>query len=227
MRESEPSLRQLPAILVPSTGILDAAKYVKALARYVESRGVTLLLNCLVNSAGAQKLETSRGEIPFDLAINSAGLGADQVAVMAGLSGYTIRPCRGDYFLLRQRRIKRPVYHLPYKGAHGLGVHLTPTVSGETLVGPNAFFIEGKEDYRHQSDLAPFEKSVRFYLPYEKKSLSPAYSGNRPKLFHFGDPLPEFTLIKKDNWIHLLGIESPGLTAAPALAERVRRLITS
>jgi L-2-hydroxyglutarate oxidase LhgO len=224
--QEEPNLRSTRGIFIPSTGILDAASYVKALATYLENQGVTIVLNCEVLEVSERFLKTTRGDIAFDLAVNSAGLFSDSLAKMAGLEGYEIRPCRGDYYILNKNLIRRPVYHLPYKGAQGLGVHLTPTVDGQVLLGPNAFFIDKKEDYHLKSDPESFQRSLAFYLPScTNGHLSPAYSGNRPKLFFQGKQLTEFTIIKKENWIHLLGIESPGLTAAPALANYAVGLI--
>lgn len=222
LERREPALRPSEAIFVPSTGIVDAAGYVKSLAAFLEGRGVQIVLNCHVNEVREGSLETSRGEIEFDLAVNAAGLQADEVARMADLSNYAIRPCRGDYYLLNKQPVSRPVYHLPYKGAAGLGVHLTPTLDGQTLLGPNAFYIEEKLDYRHRSPPEAFEKAVRFYLPDLKGfRISEGYSGNRPKLYREGKLVEDFVIEKKGDWIHLLGIESPGLTAAPALAEEI------
>lgn len=226
LSEREPALCPSDALLIPSTGIVDAAGYVKALIRYLEEKGVSVVFNCEVKEINTGLLQSTRGEIPFDLAINAAGLWADQIALLTGVMDYEIRPCRGDYYLLNQQPVSRPVYHLPYQGAHGLGVHLTPTLDGQTLLGPNAFFIDQKSDYAHRSTPEPFEKAVRFYLPtLESFRLDPAYSGNRPKLFRRGEAFPEFVIERRGGWIHLLGIESPGLTAAPALALEVAKLI--
>lgn len=223
---AEPHLRPSRAIFVPSTGVLDAASYVKHLAAYLEGRGVTIVLNCRVTGLRGNLLETSRGDIAFNVCINSAGLNADEIARMSGLEDYEIRPCRGDYYLLNAQPVSRPVYHLPYHGASGLGVHLTPTIDGHTLLGPNAFFIEGKADYAHRSPPAAYEAAVRFHLPALKNiRIVPAYSGNRPKLYHNGAAVGEFVALRRDNIVHLLGIESPGMTAAPVLARHVANLI--
>ena len=105
-------------------------------------------------------------------------------------------------------------------------MHLTPTLDGQTLAGPNAFFITDKNDYAHRSDPEDFQKAVEFYLPSQEGiHLQAAYSGNRPKLFQNGKPVGEFIIERQGNWIHLLGIESPGLTAAPALARQLVTLI--
>lgn len=222
----EPALRDTRALLIPSTGLINAAAYVKQLARYLESLGGTIALNCKVTGTKYGTLITERGEIPFDLAINCAGLFCDDIAKLAGLTNIEIHPCRGDYYVVNSCPVKRPAYHLPYKAAHGLGVHLTPTVDGQLLLGPNAFFIEGKTDYQHRSEPEEFAKSLAFYLPrFAPQNLHKAYSGNRPKLRVSGKPHPDFLIKKEANWIHLLGIESPGLTAAPALAKHVASLV--
>ncbi len=226
LSSKEPALRPSKAIFVPSTGVLDAATYVKSLMAYLESKGVQIILNCSVEDVLENKLQTTRGEISFDLCINAAGLYADDVARMQGLNEYSIKPCRGDYYLLNKQPVSKPVYHLPYKNAHGLGVHLTPTTDGQTLLGPNAYFIEGKTDYQHRSDPDAFEKAVRFYLPnLSDFKIMAAYSGNRPKLYRNEEAVQDFVIEKRKNWIHLLGIESPGLTSAPALAKYVKKII--
>lgn len=226
LKTIEPLLRPSRAILVPSTGMIDASSYIRAMARYVEQLGVMIINPCKITGINGQELETDRGPIPFDLAINSAGLQADEIATMAGTPGYTIKPCRGDYYCIPKAPISKPVYHLPYKNAHGLGVHLTVSVDGDLLIGPNAYFIEEKEDYRHSSDIKDYLHSVDYFLPnwkYPTPLIS--YAGNRPKLYKDGVALPEFTFVKNGAWIHLLGIESPGLTSAPAIARHVLSMI--
>ena len=226
VQREEPNLRPSPAVLIPSTGILDAAAYVNAMASFLEGEGGQVIRNCHVMGVQGQELETTRGPIAFDLAINSAGLFADELAVSSGLVGDEVKPCRGDYYIVAKKLLSRPVYHLPYQGAHGLGVHLTPTVDDQLLAGPNAFFIERKDDYEHRSSPEAYQRAVDYFLPeVGPVTLQPAYSGNRPKLFKEGKALPEFEIVKKGAWIHLLGIESPGLTGAPALARHVMGLI--
>lgn len=221
----ETALRPTDSIFIPSTGIVDAAAYVKSLATHLEGKGVQIIYPCRVSACQGNLLATTRGEIPFDLCVNTAGLQADEVACLSGLNLYKIRPCRGDYYLLNKQPMARPVYHLPYRGAAGLGVHLTPTLDGQTLLGPNAFYIEEKQDYKHRSPPDAFEKAVRFYLPdLGPFQIQKAYSGNRPKLYQNGKSVDDFVIERKDNWVHLLGIESPGLTAAPALAQATLKI---
>lgn len=234
LKKEAPALRPSEAIFVPSTGIMDAATYVKNLGHYLEEKGVQIILNCEVQEVNKNQLKTTRGEIEFEFCVNSAGLRADEIAGMTGLTDYEIRPCRGDYYLLNRQPVPQPVYHLPYpstslragNGPLGLGVHLTPTLDGQTLLGPNAFFIDKKYDYHHRSSPESFEQAVQFYLPDLKDyRITEGYCGNRPKLYRRGELVGEFVIEKKGQWVHLLGIESPGMTAAPALAHEVMKLI--
>ncbi|MBF0103956.1 MAG: NAD(P)/FAD-dependent oxidoreductase [Deltaproteobacteria bacterium] len=225
MAKLEPHLIADSAVLVPSTGVMDAAHYIKALSVFVENKGATVLLNCRVTAVSDGKIETTRGAIPFDLAFNCAGLFADEIAVMAGVHGYQIKPCRGDYYCLSGQPVTRPVYHLPDANKHGLGVHITPTTDGQTLLGPNAFFIEDKTDYHHRSDASDYTNAFTHYTGKPPRHLTQGTSGNRPKLFFNGTALADFNFIKKNNFIHSLGIESPGLTAAPAIAGHICKLL--
>ncbi len=105
----EPSLKRTPALFVPTTGVMDAAGYVKALARFAENEGVNLLTSCDLKEVSDSLISTSRGPLEADLYINSAGLWAAQMAKMAGLADYEIRPCRGDYYLIAKSPIAKPV----------------------------------------------------------------------------------------------------------------------
>ncbi|MBI2335795.1 MAG: NAD(P)/FAD-dependent oxidoreductase [Deltaproteobacteria bacterium] len=222
----QPNIRKTDALLIPSSGILDAATYVKQLALYFENQGGQLLLSCEVLEAKPHELTTTRGPIEFDCAINSAGLWCDQFALASGLLGYEIKPCRGDYYVASLPIVQRPIYHLPDPKGLGLGIHFTPTMDNQTLLGPNAFFIEEKSDYHHRSEEAPFQQAIKQDLPgCGTPYLNPGYSGNRPKLFHDGKPVRDFTILQHSNWIHLLGIESPGLTSAPCIAQHVLSML--
>lgn len=227
LKLKEPNLRSTSiGILIPSTGILDAASYIKNLALFLETKGIPLILNCQVQETKNNRVMTTRGEMYFDLALNCAGLFSDELAQKTGLSDYQIKPCRGDYYVWNDTPISKPVYQLPNVISHGLGVHLTPTLDHQTLLGPNSFFIENKIDYVHHSNSDLYESFLKQVLSQtDLPKIIPGYSGNRPKLFYKNEPVTEFTLIKNKNWIHVLGIESPGLTAAPALARHVLALL--
>ncbi|HLD44383.1 MAG TPA: FAD-dependent oxidoreductase, partial [bacterium] len=193
IKSEEPNLRPTPAIFVPSAFVMDAAGYVKALANFVATLGVQIIQPCRVTGVQDNTLSTTRGPIQFDLAINCAGLFCDDIAKMTGITNYQIKPCRGDYYVASKQLTHRPVYHLPQKGDHALGIHFTPTVDGQTLIGPNAFFIDDKTDYHHRSEVTPFMTALAEDLPgCEKINLTKGFSGNRPRLFKEGKPVTDF-----------------------------------
>lgn len=228
LKSVDPLLENLnvhSAVHIQTTGIVDAASYVNAMVRSCEDDGVQILKNCEVTDFDDQKIYSTRGEIEYDFLFNSAGLWADHWAQKDGLN-YEIRPCRGDYYLINQVLHPLPIYPFPDPNAPGLGVHLTPNFDHQTLIGPNAFFIEEKANYAHLSQENEFIEGTKALV---KKSdllkLQIAYSGNRPKLYKKNQAVYDFTIEKVNNRVHLLGIESPGLTAAPALAEYCLQLI--
>ncbi|HBY50655.1 MAG TPA: NAD(P)/FAD-dependent oxidoreductase, partial [Alcanivorax sp.] len=117
------------------------------------------------------------------------------------------------------------IYPLP--DADGLGVHLTLDLAGGARFGPDVEWVE-RPDYRvDESRRESFEQAVRRYWPgLPAGALQPDYAGVRPKLWLDGKPYRDFLIQGQgehgiDGLVNLLGIESPGLTAALALAERL------
>jgi glycerol-3-phosphate dehydrogenase len=166
--------------------------------------------------------------------INAAGLFADEVAAMLGNHSWKIYPVRGEYCEVRGPRsslINNLVYPLPHSDGLSLGVHFTKTLWGTFLLGPTATYVEGKDNYeKNRLPIADFAHSAKTLLPeIEEKDLQLGYSGLRPKLVppeHKG--IVDFVITRDPQVpqaIHLVGMESPGLTAAPAVAEHVSKLV--
>ncbi|MGB8459238.1 MAG: FAD-dependent oxidoreductase, partial [Candidatus Acidiferrum sp.] len=112
-----------------------------------------------------------------------------------------------------------------------LGVHFTKTLWGTFLLGPTATYVDAKDNYeRGRLPIAAFAESAKTLLPeVEQKDLQLGYSGLRPKLVPpTGQGIADFVITRDANVpqaIQLVGIESPGLTAAPAIAEHVAQLV--
>jgi glycerol-3-phosphate dehydrogenase len=237
IRAREPNIVGRTAIAVPSTGIVSSEELVRAYARLARERGVNI-----VNQARVERLEPQResvriwstaGEIEARCLINSAGLYADEVAAMMGNKSYRIYPVRGEYCEVvrsKSNLVNGLVYPLPHADHLGLGVHFTKTVWGTLLVGPNARYIQDKENYeRDRESVEVFARGAQQMLPcLDVTDLMPGYSGIRPKLSSPGQKGPSDFIIEHDPVhpyaIHLVGIESPGLTAAPSIAEDVSEL---
>ncbi len=165
--------------------------------------------------------------------INCAGLFSDRVAAMTGLDidqlGYRIHPCKGDYYRVAGKPlVKMLVYPVP-KGP-GLGIHLTPDLSGSIRLGPNAYYVD-KIDYSVESEERGFKEDVARFVPKIRDyQISADSSGIRPKTQGPKDPFRDFIIRSEaDRGLHgfidLVGIESPGLTAAPAIAEYVLQIL--
>lgn len=101
-------------------------------------------------------------------------------------------------------------------------------MSGDIFVGPSQIELspEQKTDYSITTPASEFVQEISHFIRGIKESdLTPAQAGNRPKLFENGRPVPDFQIFRERDIIHLLGIESPGLTAAPAIARMVKEMI--
>jgi L-2-hydroxyglutarate oxidase LhgO len=192
------------------------------LAGRVEGDGVELVL-------GGEEPTSVR----FELVVNSAGLWAPELARrIEGLDASAIPPAyfaKAHYFVLAGRSpFRHLIYPVPVPG--GLGTHVTLDLAGQARFGPDVEWVAGV-DYRFDEGRAPgFYRSIRRYYPgLEDGQLQPGYTGIRPKISGPSDPAADFVVQGSSEHgvprlINLFGIESPGLTAALALAEAVERL---
>ncbi len=233
----EPNLHCTAALLSPATGIVDSHSYMLALQGDAESRGAMFAFHSPVKRAragdGYIELEVG-GTEPMNLRcrlmVNSAGLHAPSLAQkIAGMPSDRIPTAyyaKGNYFTLAGRSpFSHLIYPVPVPG--GLGVHITVDLGGQAKFGPDVEWIPGI-DYTvdpHRAD--KFYAAVRRYWPDLKDgALQPGYAGIRPKTVPQGAPAQDFTIQGPAEHgvaglINLFGIESPGLTASLALADRV------
>lgn len=230
----EPNVPATSAMLSSNTAIINPFLYNIHLAECAAKNGVTFLLGREVTAIervdGLFRVTLGGETVEAALVINSAGLFADKVSAMAGDPSFTIYPCRGEYYLLDQEAsnlLHMPVYPVPRPGVGGLGVHLTPTVDGNVLIGPSAEYVDYREETATTSGmLAELWKEARELLPkLDGRQIIGAYAGVRAKLVakgqaNYGDFIIEQSP-KVQNFINLVGIESPGLTASVPIARRV------
>jgi len=181
------------------------------------------------------RIATSNGNYTAEVVINSAGLYSDRVAAMVGIDDYRIYPCRGEYHILDKNRrnlINGAVYPVPPKELGGLGIHLTPTTDGNIMLGPSAEYIPEPDDYANTAEVMDklFMESFEFLPKISRKDIIKSFAGIRPKLIAAGSKSPEDFVIEESRkvpgFINLIGIESPGLTAAPAIAKKVASMVS-
>ena len=178
--------------------------------------------------------------------VNAAGLHADQVAGLAGVDvdgrGWRQTLLKGNYFKIAPAhagRVKRLIYPLPPADGSSLGIHVCLDLGGQLKLGPDTQLMEpaprpsqgpgdGLDFGVDPSRLGEFHASARRFLPWlEPEDLAPDMSGYRPKLAIKG--FRDFELKREEGplegLINLVGIDSPGLTSAPALARAVGRML--
>ena len=246
IRVREPFIKGVAALDVPSTGIVSAEELVHAYARVATNQGANIVTRaqvvalepsrdtiCVGLRIGDEE-DSQRETIEAKCVINAAGLFADEVAALLGNHSWRIYPVRGEYCEIRGPQsllIKNLVYPLPHSDGLSLGVHFTKTLWGTVLVGPTATYVEGKDNYeKNRLPISAFAESAKTLLPeIEERDLQLGYSGLRPKLVPPSSKgIADFVITRDSNVpqaIHLVGIESPGLTAAPAIAEHVSTLV--
>ncbi len=236
--EIEPHIRGVAAIHSPNTGLVEPEEVVRTLARLAESNGASLLTDTpLVGARLAGErliIQTPREEVEARVVINAAGLYADEVAQLFGNERYQIHPCRGEYAEVvpaRSDLIRGLVYPVPSQDGHGLGVHFTRTLSGALLLGPNARYVDRKDNFEEGlADLESFHRAAVRMLPdLQLEDLRPSYTGIRAKLHPANGPAFADFIIESDHrtpsLIHLVGIESPGLTSCISLARQVAGMV--
>ncbi len=235
IRRLEPLARGRWALWSPHTGIISPYGFTVALAECAARNGAEVRLEAPVEAvcvhAGLFRLATPKGGVAARAVVNCAGLFSDEVARLAGIDDYAIFPYRGEYLITDKDsgpRLGRPLYPVPPRDHPGLGIHLTPTLEGHILLGPSAEAVDDKRDpatTRAVQDTLKAE-AARLMPELARAPFIHAYAGIRPKLVdpsgrgRFEDFICEESGTRP-GWISLVGIESPGLTAAPALAEMV------
>jgi L-2-hydroxyglutarate oxidase LhgO len=241
----EPAIACRGALLSPSTGIVDSHGLMLALLGDAEAAGAMLALQSPVlrgRVTGSGTVLEVGGDSPMQLRarrmVNAAGLQACALASrIEGLSKRHVpvpRFAQGAYFTLSGAApFSRLVYPVPGQSSH-LGVHLTLDLAGQARFGPSFRWVDSV-DYRvDPTDGAGFAAQIRRYWPgladRPADALQPGYAGVRPKISGPGEPAADFridgpALHGVPGLANLFGIESPGLTAALAIAEEVARLL--
>lgn len=242
MQKIQPGVSGILGLWTPSSAIISPYGLTIALAENAKQNGVDFRLDSEVSSIardanGAFVLKT-RGGAAYSakVVINAAGLHADEVSRMAGIDAPTVWACRGEYYVLDKRldgSLKTLIYPVPGPNDPGLGIHLTPTVDGNILIGPSAVYVptENRENYRATAEVLPMlrREGLRILPNLAASDFIRNFAGNRPKLSPPEVGGNEDFMIEEaaaiPGFIQLLGIESPGLTSSPAIAEEVRALV--
>jgi L-2-hydroxyglutarate oxidase LhgO len=242
VREMEPDVVAVTAVLSPSTGIIDSHALMLAFQGDAENAGAMTVFRSPVLGGEITRdgiLLRVGGDEPMEIlcntVVNSAGLFAPTVArSIAGLDPATLPGqyyAKAHYFTLSGRP---PFRRLVYPVGHGswLGVHVTIDLGGQVRFGPDIEWVD-EVDYAFDHSREPlFYEAIRRYYPGLKDgALQPGYTGIRPKISKKGETPADFRIDGPaqhgvPGLVNLFGIESPGLTASMAIAREVGRLLS-
>jgi len=215
-------------IVVNGYGTVDAQSLVLKLKEAAEERGAVFRfgreLNSCTRDGESTLLKTIGGDVKAVFVVNAAGLYSDDIARMLGRDLGKLEPGLGVMAVYSGLGLKAIVAPLPLSiGSRTKGGAIIPATDGTTIVGPTLRVARSKEEHGHtEEDLALLRSKFRPLLKEEGK-LVRVYTGVRP-LSPTRDFIIDFDDTKKA--VNLVGIESPGLTAAPAIAELVVGMIT-
>lgn len=231
VRSLEPNLAENVegALLAPSAAIVEPWGLCIAQAEVAVRNGVQLWLNTAVTGVAQSDdhlvVRTSRGEVHTRFAVNCAGAHAHALAQMAG-DHWQPKPTRGEYYLLDKSsgtEVSRVIFQCPNED--GKGVLITPTVHGNLLVGPNTVAAADADDKRTTgAGLAQVSRIARKSVPHVNlRDCIRTFAGVRAITDR-----PDFILEwsgQTPRMLHLGGIKSPGLSAAPAIAAYAVQLL--
>ncbi len=233
MFELEPKLNSdcVGGLHAPGGGVLEPYRFVFSVIESAQKNGVEVLTNFAVERAersnGHYRIHAADGRtVEARYVVNAAGLFADSVSRIFGAEEFKVTPRKGEYYLLdraTEAGPQRVLFPVPTKVSKGMLV--IPTVEGTVLIGPTAEEIEDKEDLSTNAEqLGQILDQARKMVPkVSQTDVITAFSGLRPAV---GDGDFYIDISKKaPNFIQVAGIQSPGLTAAPAIGEYVKDLL--
>lgn len=239
VKKKEPNVSCFKALWVPTAGITLPYEFTIALAENAAENNASFFLETKVTGLKKQKnhflIKTNKGDFQAEVVVNAAGLNCREVVSMMEEPDFQVYPCRGEYLVLDKNYsslINSMIYPVPVKGSGVLGVHITPTIEGNVLLGPSAEFIDNSYDKRTTKETMNnlFQEAKEIIPSLPDKAVINAYSGIRCKLSPpESGGWADYRIEESKNtpgFINLLGIESPGLTAAPAIAKKITKMIS-
>lgn len=228
----EPNLSKkvAAALVLPTGGIVCPYEFTIALAENAYENGVKFLLDteCAHIKKDDEKfiITTNKEPVEAKIVVNAAGIHADDINNMLSEVKYNIIARKGEYLLLDKSAgelVTRTLFQLPTK--MGKGILVTPTVSGNLLVGPTAKDLDNKYDTETTREALKevVEKANLSIKAVPMQSVITAFAGLRAHEEGGDFVIGESEDVK--GLINVIGIESPGLTSAPAIGEYVRELV--
>jgi len=245
MGQLEPNVRGIAAFLSPTTGIVDSHGLMRYFLVKAREKGAQIAYKTEV--IGVEKVLdgyrvmvkefSGDSSLMTRVLINCAGLHSDKLAEMAGINtdeaNYRLHWCKGEYYSVgagKNKLVNRLIYPVPM--AISVGVHVCLDVDWRLRLGPLFYYtdeISYKIDDSSKKDF--LGSSMMKVLPFiEPSDLEPESSGIMAMLQAEGEPFWDFVIRHEydqglPGFINLVGIETPGLTASPAIARYVAKIV--
>ncbi len=229
--EMEPHINKevLYALHCPSAGITSPYEFTIALCENAITNGVTLKLKQEVTSIEKSNhgftVRTSDEVYSTNYVINAAGYYSDHIARLIGLDDFSIMPRKGEYILLNKNQghlANKVLFQTPSN--QGKGILVTPTYHGNLMLGPNAQQVEDLNDIGTEMDILTYiVKTARKSIPdFDIKQTLTSFAGIRASSSSKDFIIEESSV---PHFFNVAGIESPGLTSSPAIAQFVVGLL--
>lgn len=233
LRRREPNISDeaVGALLSASAGIVCPYELTIAAVENAVTNGVELIRNCEVTSinenADGYVLNTTAGDIEAKFIINAAGNFSDELARMVGDNSIELVPRKGEYYVL-DKSVGGLATHTIFQCPNemGKGILVTPTVDGNLLIGPTALNIEDKDDTTTTPEglRDALQKALKSVPIVSIRNAITSFAGVR------AHPTNDDFIIgwcpTSDRFINVAGVESPGLSSAPAIAVFVREILS-
>ncbi len=234
----QPGAKGIGALYSPSSSIVNPYQLTINMAETALANGVDIYLNTTITGIDhlhdGFSVKAIGQSFTSKVLINCAGLFADQICKMLGIDDYCVYPCKGEYWILDRAKsggLHTLVYPTPRADEPGLGIHLTPTTRGNIMIGPSAEYTSFDDGYSCTADVLGALSTVGHNMMpgLTTSDFIRHFSGLRPKLTppEIGGNA-DFVIEDRDDiagFINTVGIESPGLTAAPAIAEMILPMV--
>ena len=233
LKKLEPNIGDtaVGALVAPTSSIVCPYELTIAGVENAVTNGAEFIRNCEVtgikNENGEFVLSTTAGEITAKYVINAAGVHSGKIAKLIGDNSVEIIVRHGDYYLLDKSQgtlASHTIFQCPTK--MGKGVLVSPTVDGNLIVGPSASDIDDGNDVATTAEGLEgiYSAATKSVPAVSLRNAITSFSGNRAH-----PTTDDFIIGSSDvnkNFINVAGIESPGLSSAPAIAEMVEGIMT-
>lgn len=219
------------ALSAPSVGVTSPYEFTIALAENAVKNGTDLRLESpvvnLLREKGGFRIETPADTYRARYVINAAGIYSDRIAALAGAPDFQIRPRKGQYILFDRGTgsvLQNVIFQVPTE--RGKGVLVCSTYHRNLMIGPDAVDTQDRENRETDAEALAFieREARRSYDGFDLNKAIRSFSGLRA-VSSTGDFVIGTTRVP--GFINAAGIDSPGLTSAPAIAEEIAAILRS